>query len=577
MERDRSIPLSRGRSVTVATVLAGAALFALISSSPCHADIPFPGSVPGEDIGSALALECGLTQFEASGSVYHPYFDALFVVSDDGKIALLDTSGTVLNCFAFDGNPDFEGLTFTDPDSPVIYAAIEDPDSILVFDPLAPCTGVEPGTANPCVTFDLTGTLQSTDVNQGLEAITFVPVPGHPEGGVFYTGLQEDGRVYIFDVPLSSGGTEPVTHLDTLTPIPGLADIASLHYERETDLLYMIFDGADRLVLSHLDATPTTCYHLPGNGQEGLARESCDLFVCDNSDFTVRRHAGFPFPSGDTDADGVNDCTDDCPGTLPGALVNATGCACEQPIPVICGDGLCDTDGGEDCYNCSADCNSKLTGNPSKQFCCGDTVGCEDPRCTENAFDCGSPSCCGDFTCGPNETACNCEFDCGTPESYETPGVDCFDGYDNDCDGLDDCLDPDCCTALDCGPDEDIDGFTSCDCNDEDGAVWSLPGISTMSWTGNDLLSWSVPIETGGLVVTYDLLRADNPSNFLDADCLQTDLLDVALLDSSTPPTGSAWFYLVRTGNNCVGEGSLGTDSAGRVRYGRRCKSDQRF
>ena len=570
-----------GQSARVAGT--GLVLVVLAWASPFLGDTPFPAETPGDDLGVDLPAACGVGRFEASGSVWHPFHQALFLAGDQGQIAWVDATGTVLDCVSLDGAPDLEGFTLVDPQSSIVYAAIEDPDAILVFDPLNPCTGTTPTTAIPCVTFDLTGILQSAATNQGLEALTFVPVVGHAEGGLFYAGLQEDGRIYVLDVPLSSGGASPVELIDTLTPVPGLTDLAGLHYERDADRLLAIFDTSDRLVVSGSDAVPDTCYAMPsGKDQEGVVTSGCDLFLCDDTDGTVRRHSGFPSASDDvdTDGDGVGDCADDCPGTALAVPVGSTGCACGQNLPVVCGDGLCDPTGGENCINCESDCNGQQQGNPGNRFCCGDEmagdgpVGCDDPRCTANPFACGTPSCCGDFTCGPNESPCDCPLDCGVPVSSEIPGSSCGDGNDNDCDGLADCLDPDCCTASACGPDTDSDGVTACDCDDDDALVWSHPGGVVLSWSQPEELTWTPPAVSGGSIVAYDVLRADDPFGFLDATCLETDdTNDTVAPELAVPPPSVAWYYLVRSGNACVGEGSLGNDSAGRVRFGIPCQN----
>ena len=62
----------------------------------------------------------------------------------------------------------------------------------------------------------------------------------------------------------------------------------------------------------------------------------------------------------DEDCDGSTDCNDsDC----------AADPACQDPCD---NDGVCEP--GEDCDNCSNDCDSKTNGNPNGRFCCGDGV-----------------------------------------------------------------------------------------------------------------------------------------------------------------------------------------------------------
>jgi hypothetical protein len=69
---------------------------------------------------------------------------------------------------------------------------------------------------------------------------------------------------------------------------------------------------------------------------------------------------------------------------------------------------------------------------------------------------------CGDGSCNGLEDSCNCSDDCGPPPSSETS---CYDGLDDDCDGLTDLDDPDCFDY--CGtPPGDID--LDCDVDNSD-------------------------------------------------------------------------------------------------------------
>jgi len=140
-----------------------------------------------------------------------------------------------------------------------------------------------------------------------------------------------------------------------------------------------------------------------------------------------------------------------------------------------CGNGVCELTLGEDCITCPEDCRGKQVGATKRQFCCGDSngsginpVGCDDPRCSEEGWLCGSTSpdlyCCGNYacegiedyqncgidcdepdcgdgTCDSDEDQCNCPGDCGIPPSEET---NCTDGIDNDCDSYTDSYDADC-------------------------------------------------------------------------------------------------------------------------------------
>ncbi|ANM29626.1 hypothetical protein ABI59_08610 [Acidobacteria bacterium Mor1] len=116
------------------------------------------------------------------------------------------------------------------------------------------------------------------------------------------------------------------------------------------------------------------------------------------------------------------------------------------------------------------------------------------------------------------------------------------------------------------------------DCNDGDGNVWATPGevsgVQLAKGLGSvvDIL-WSDPANLGGQPgsLEFDTLRADDPSDFLSAVCLETDGSDNASTDTSDPAAGSLFAYLVRAGNACPAEGTLGTDSDGTERTGAVC------
>jgi hypothetical protein len=175
----------------------------------------------------------------------------------------------------------------------------------------------------------------------------------------------------------------------------------------------------------------------------------------------------------DNDCDGATDCDDtDCsaePNCQPGVCDNdgiceagedCNSCAgdCISGGAGGCGNGVCEPGLGEDCVSCSADCAGKQSGNPSRQYCCGDgdgsnPVGCEDPRCNSEEYSCSNAPaeayCCGDGSCEGAEDSCNCAVDCGPPSATE---ADCTDGFDNDCDGAVDCDDTDCGAEPNCQP-----------------------------------------------------------------------------------------------------------------------------
>jgi hypothetical protein len=166
-----------------------------------------------------------------------------------------------------------------------------------------------------------------------------------------------------------------------------------------------------------------------------------------------------------------------------------------------------------------------------------------------------------------------------TPVASEELG--CSDGIDDDCDGLADCADSDCCTAAcEDGIDADGDLVGECDCNDADPTVWSTPGeaknLVVTKQAGTTLLSWSPPLDRGAAVVAYEVLRSTSVSDFVSpAVCLAlADPSQAAAADAQTPALGERFGYLVRAENACpggVGTGPLGFASTGQERLGRSC------
>jgi hypothetical protein len=220
---------------------------ALLAFAPPSSD-PWPGDAGVEigDVGQPGKIPLG---YEPSGAVWHPALDALVLVDDDGNVSLLDQDGDVLISWAVAG--DLEAVALPDPAGTLVYLGLEQPDTVLAFD-LG--TGALTGES-----WDLTPWMTGP-ANQGLEALTCV-------GDLVYAGHQGEGSVYVFE--LEPGGA--VTHVETLASPLGLVDLAGLHHDPITGVLFAVHDVSNVLVEMTPSGALLRDLALPGHDQEGVA------------------------------------------------------------------------------------------------------------------------------------------------------------------------------------------------------------------------------------------------------------------------------------------------------------------
>jgi len=220
--------------------------------------------------------------------------------------------------------------------------------------------------------------------------------------------------------------------------------------------------------------------------------------------------------------------------------------------PLACdNDGICDP--SETCDTCPSDCV---------------TAGGQ-----------GGAACCGDGFCDPVESSCTCSADCGLPLAEEFV---CNNGADDDCDGLTDCADGDCCAdgACETGIDNDGDLVANCDCDDANSQVWERPGevqdLLLTGGPGDTELDWALPTNLGGLQVTFSTIRSDSAGDFLTGSvCLPSAIpSDTRNVDASIPKVGQIFNYLIRAENACpaaAGQGDLGPGPDGSQREAISC------
>jgi uncharacterized protein YjiK len=307
---------------------------------PAHAADAWPGSSTGTVIVDTTLDSGDGSEYEPSGLAWNDETDQLLMVGDDGDVTTMNLDGTnLVNHYI---GSDFEGIAIIDPTTNRAYIGVEKPlDSIKEVN----LTTGEVASK----TWDLTPWMVSDDVNEGLEALTFVPNADLPtaygtstSGGMFYAGLQNDGKIYVFDVDIT---TTAVRHVATINPPTGIVrDIADLHYNTDTHILYGVYDENNTLVEFTTAGDILTTYQLPSEStdQEGLVvRPDCETglaivvigedsgFVRSYSDYPVT--CNLPTPTEEEPADTPADDTAGDPTETP--TVDTTSEVCDDSTP----------------------------------------------------------------------------------------------------------------------------------------------------------------------------------------------------------------------------------------------------
>lgn len=212
---------------------------------------------------------------EPSGIVFHPERETLFVVGDEGEVCEIKRNGTLVKHKRIRA-ADLEGIT-CDSSTGLLYIAVEGEEKIIEIDPEDFRVQRE---------FSLNRVFRGARVlkagGQGIEAITFVPDRGHPEGGTFYVTNQgfdladaeDPSAIFELEVPLKSGsGEENIATIVRYFSL-GVIDLSGLYHDEMSGHLYVASDAMNRVFEITRQGDIVQSYDLPGVDQEGIAIDS---------------------------------------------------------------------------------------------------------------------------------------------------------------------------------------------------------------------------------------------------------------------------------------------------------------
>jgi uncharacterized protein YjiK len=267
-----------GKGFLVVVVFIGA----LVASS---LPVARPQLESPHDVGGGLPAN-----FEPSGAAWQPRLKRLLVVGDQGLIASMDPDGGSVRTWSLPG--DLEGIAVADPETDLVYVAVEQPAGIVEFD-------IAQGRVLrrfPLPHLEAAGRKH----NKGLEALAFVPDASDPEGGAFWAGVQTDGTVHELSLPLRSDRTRTtVREIRTFAPVRGATDISGLDWDPATKTIWALFDKANEIVVLDRSGAVQATWTVPGAGQEGIALTPEWMFIADDSSNRVVRYERLK-PSGES-------------------------------------------------------------------------------------------------------------------------------------------------------------------------------------------------------------------------------------------------------------------------------------
>lgn len=206
---------------------------------------------------------------EPSGICWHTQRKTLFVVGDEGDICEIETDGALIRQKKLRPGADFEGITHN-PATGLLYVAVEGDESVLE---------VDPESFDVLREFSLPrqfeGKMLMAPGKEGIEAITFVPRPEHPQGGFFFVAnqaftlsdRQDISALFQVELPLKDKQAGPRI---TGYYEPGVIDIAGLYYDAKRDRLLAVSDSTNILLEYSSSLELLRFYAFPGDNQEGI-------------------------------------------------------------------------------------------------------------------------------------------------------------------------------------------------------------------------------------------------------------------------------------------------------------------
>eukprot|EP01137_Pigoraptor_chileana_P019135 Opistho-2@79741 len=134
-------------------------------------------------------------RFEPSGLSYNTKTKTLYIVSDTGEFGYIDLGTGLVHTLGNNGL-DVESVTYVPSSPDLVYLGVEYPPTIIEWN-------IQ--TNQELRRFLLPGMPASS--KRGMEALAFVPSDKTKQGGFFWAGTQDNGGIYVFEVPLMSNST----------------------------------------------------------------------------------------------------------------------------------------------------------------------------------------------------------------------------------------------------------------------------------------------------------------------------------------------------------------------------------